>query len=548
MKRNIICLICVIFMTTNLCYTQEYSMEEAKRYAAEILHAHALQHRQISKIRSLESQQTIDVLCKNTRPYLYIVNTTDSSGWVILANEQSYSSAIIAYSNSGYFSKEHISPAIEDFLQEHMDAIDSVRLYNKSSKTTLLTITKIVYQSPILLAGSMWNQESNNDNSIADCNKVYNKFCPKRPNWDQDETCGRYLLGCGGVAMGQIMRYWHWPDNAVVGNKKVFYDWDNMPLSITNNTPMYQVDAVASLLRQCGLAAGSAYTGSGTSATIHQIVPALRNTFSYSASYFTANTWEAIVTKLMGELDAPRPVLCQAFNSKAIGHTFVIDGYELVEMSNGNNDVYFHINWGWGWSPSSEAYYNIDFNDHYKTRTFVTELYPTCSKRDDDVILSNNLCISANNVQNYYSGNNISVGGTSSIVVDNGGHLILEAGNSIRLSSGFSANTSSEVRLSIRSWCKDLSGYQMNHKKMAEKNGSADSIDVHDDSDTISLPACNVHSGTNIDHYFVYDISGRMMFRSDGENLDISALPKGFYAIQTIWEDGSVSIEKVMKY
>lgn len=47
MKRNIICLICVIFMTTNLCYTQEYSMEEAKRYAAEILHAHALQHRQI---------------------------------------------------------------------------------------------------------------------------------------------------------------------------------------------------------------------------------------------------------------------------------------------------------------------------------------------------------------------------------------------------------------------------------------------------------------------------------------------------------------------
>lgn len=36
------------------------------------------------------------------------------------------------------------------------------------------------------------------------------------------------------------------------------------------------------------------------------------------------------------------------------------------------------------------------------------------------------------------------------------------------------------------------------------------------------------------------------MFWVTGDNLDISVLPKGFYAIQTLWDDGSISVEKVV--
>lgn len=539
MNNKILYTLLITIFFVMQCYAQEYSIDDIGNYAENILNLQASPRNQAKATIPVKKKvESVKSIGRNNKTYLYIANAADSCGWVILANEKSYSSAVIAFSETGSFSEDDMSPAESAFLQEHMDAIDSVRLQS-ANRSAALTITEILYQTPVLLDGFRWKQSSNNDNTGENCDKVYNKYCPKRPTWDQNETCGRYLVGCGAVAMGLIMRYWHWPDNALVGETKEYYDWNNMPLSITNNTSMYQVDAVASLLRQCGIATGSAYTGSGTSATIHQIVPALQNIFSYSASYFTANKWADIVTKLTAELDTERPVLCQAFNSDVEGHTFVIDGYEKVIMSNGNEDFFFHINWGW--SKPNDAYYNINFDDFCHTRTFVTELYPTCSKRDNDITIYSNIQILENNVLNHYSGGNIIVGGNNhSVIANSGGHLILEAGKSIHLLPGFQAKAGSEARLAIRSWCKDLSGY-----KAKQRDSVTDNEEYSEDNSVVILTE-HYEKHKYVVKYFVYDISGHLMFWVTGDNLDISVLPKGFYAIQTLWDDGSISVEKVV--
>ena len=521
------------------CYAQEYSMEDIEDYAGSILNLHTPQHNQGEAVRPIGKKiESIKGINRNNKAYLYVANAADSCGWVILANEKSYSSTIIAYSETGSFSEDDISPAEGAFLQEHMDAIDSVRLHS-ANRSVALTITEILYQTPVLLDGFRWKQSANNDNTGEDCDKVYNKYCPKRPTWDKNVTCGRYLLGCGAVAMGLVMRYWHWPDNALVGGTREYYDWNNMPQSITNDTPIYKVDAVASLLRQCGIATGSAYTGSGTSATIHQIVPALQNIFSYHASYFTSYKDAKISAKLIEELDTKRPVLCQAFNSKVDGHTFVIDGYEKVKMSNGTEDFLFHINWGW--SKPNDTYYNLNFDDFCHTRTFVTELYPNCSRRDDDITISKDQQISENNILNHYSESNIVVGGNSnSVIVNNGGHLILEAGESIRLLPGFQAKAGSEARLAIRSLCKDISSY-----KTKQRDIITDTEEYPEENSVVLTEHYEQHK--NVVKYRVYDISGHLMSGIESNNLDISALPSGFYAIQTLWDDGFVSVEKVIK-
>ena len=125
--------------------------------------------------------------------------------------------------------------------------------------------------------------------------------------------------------------------------------------------------------------------------------------------------------------------------------------------------------------------------------------------------------------------------------------MILRAGNSITLKNGFRANAGSKVEMSIRSSCTD------NQKRFApqraDNNRTSENGDEIDDTTSGAMSANDQPvSSKNIDHYVVYDISGRMMYRSDGEKLDLSALPKGFYTVQTIWEDGSVSVEKVMRY
>ncbi len=102
----------------------------------------------------------------------------------------------------------------------------------------------------------------------------YNKFSPE----DDRGPCNNAWAGCVAVAMGQIMKYWNEPSasNATAGYDdplnydaegdeipdsdygpipgfvSTLYDWANMPDSLTSQSTVVQVDAVAELLKHCG--------------------------------------------------------------------------------------------------------------------------------------------------------------------------------------------------------------------------------------------------------------------------------------------------------
>jgi hypothetical protein len=175
----------------------------------------------------------------------------------------------------------------------------------------------------------------------------------------QSDGITRSPVGCGAIAMGQIMKYHNYPRRGIgrsepytaqLGgiivpsvNFNVDYDWDNMLNSYTRANPgtERQRNAVAMLMYHAGVASqmnyGNNQTGSSTGVT--HIARGLTTYFGYDRSiqcidrvWFDNETWENIIRS---QLDAGLPVLYMN-----IGHIFVVDGYDSTGR--------FHINWGWG--------------------------------------------------------------------------------------------------------------------------------------------------------------------------------------------------------
>lgn len=323
--------------------------------------------------------QSIVPIERDSTTYMYTVNMRDSMGWVIVANEKSYHASVIAYCPEGslVYDTTACPPAFLDLLNSHMNTIDSVRkgvVAWEVEDSPVYATPKSVVTTPRYLKEYYWDQSDNNSSS-PDCERVYNKYCPAR--WaNKDKTCGKYLAGCGAVAIAQIMRYWKWPASAKVSGVTYTFDWDNMPLKVYNTTPLAQAEGVAKLLRACGKAASTAYTGSGSAATIAGLNTALTSRFNYHTERVHEYASTNMVPILKAEIDAGRPVLCQAWNNNdgLAAHSFVIDGYRVT--TSGSSQVFeWSINWGWGgWNEKS--HYNLNFNGYDGNRTFLTQIYP----------------------------------------------------------------------------------------------------------------------------------------------------------------------------
>lgn len=188
----------------------------------------------------------------------------------------------------------------------------------------------------------------------------YNDLCPNGSP-----------AGCVSVAMGQIMKFYRYPNN---------FDWDNMP----NNTGTL---AIQELLYNIGTTIGMEYTPTGSSANYQQAIYGFR-TYGYKAEPKSHNS-EEVTQELLNN----KPVYMRGYNEqKRTGHAWVCDGvrrevYDMeyyVEYINSVNEytnygetlianphVYasvstgtkFHMNWGAGGK----------YNDWYISISSVTE-------------------------------------------------------------------------------------------------------------------------------------------------------------------------------
>lgn len=203
-------------------------------------------------------------------------------------------------------------------------------------------------------------------------NSSYNKYCPwEYSDWTHT-TINWCPTGCTATAMAQIMRYWQWPtvgfgshsydptyscshECSGFGVRSVdfgaqTYDWNAMPLNGAST-------AIASLMRDIGVAVEMDYTPTGSSAWPGN---AFQDYFRYQTGsllwkeYYSDVVW---ISKLKTDLDAGRPLWYYGNGSGA--HAFICDGYDTS-----NN---FHFNWGWdgsynGWfvlndlTPGSHNY------------------------------------------------------------------------------------------------------------------------------------------------------------------------------------------------
>ena len=558
MKR--LYLLIIIYCVHIHSYAQEYQITEVEEIACSFFNASQQYAPGIDGNHSKKQISSIAAISRDSTNYMYLANTIDSAGWVVISNEKAYPT-IIAHCDSGNFTynRDFLPPAFLYLLEQHMNAIDSTRANNLSNIDSIDEYTSSAvntnYTSPVFLKDNCWMQDENN--GVLDCDRVYNKFVPASHN----VTCGRTLVGCGAVAMAQIMKYWKWPDYAfikdtIIGGKchgnlnQRFYDWDKMPDRINENTDIYLVDAVAGLLRDCAYAASTVFHGNaGSSALIKDINSALQDVFGFHTNREHEFAWTEMEPILCQEINDYRPVLCQAWKTTLIPdpngvHSFVITGYKRIALSNDKTETQYHINWGWG--SGYNAYVNLDFNGYDGNRTFLTEIYPLCNLRANDVSLNNTFTIAAGDNRTYYSTNNVTVcSNNNTINVNNGGHLLVKAGNNIYIKHGFHANTGSNVHLKIDPLCNTTTTTSTSTpQRVAPKTSSDDTYSTDETSTYNSME--NIET-ENIISTSIYTISGQLIQTIAGDQHDATHLPNGMYILQHRMSDGSMRTEKIAR-
>ena len=197
-----------------------------------------------------------------------------------------------------------------------------------------------------------------------------------------DECPYETIVGCVAVAQGQFMKYWYFPfhgsgTHSYIPNtypdlgeqyadfENTYYDWDDMPDSINEESDPGEIYAIANFLHQCGVSVNMDYgwyhTG-GSSAGFFSISYALETYFYYDSDYqnlyfddFTLDEWNEI---LQNELDNSRPVpYAHNFPNH---HARVIDGYQ--------GEYHFHENSGGGGGGS---YFYVEDYLEYDHRAII---------------------------------------------------------------------------------------------------------------------------------------------------------------------------------
>ncbi|MBO6191774.1 MAG: C10 family peptidase [Prevotella sp.] len=205
--------------------------------------------------------------------------------------------------------------------------------------------------------------------------------------WDQGEPYnlllpqsiyggGRCITGCVATAMAQVLNYFQVPVCGI-GSRTIYYpqgntsgaaitaefgdhvyDWDNMLDEYSyGNYNEAQANAVATLMRDCGVAADMQYGGSnntenGSGAYSQDAAAGLRTYFGITEAEclerdnYSESEWMDIV---YNELSENGPVYYGGASYSSGGHAFVLHGY--------NEEGKVYVNWGW--SGDDDGYYDI---------------------------------------------------------------------------------------------------------------------------------------------------------------------------------------------
>ena len=206
-----------------------------------------------------------------------------------------------------------------------------------------------------------------------DQSSPYNLFCPEYPGGPG----GRCYAGCVATAMSQIMKYWNHPlqgQGSLTYNSggsqgypyfpglsanfgETTYDWDNMPISLSNSSTQVQKEAVARLMYHCGVSVRMNYAPDGSGANSQDVPGAISNYFKYTnqsvrrdrGNYSYADWFRM----LKEQIDMGWPVYysgCDASTPTPGCHAFVCDGYDDAGL----------MHWNFGWGGTGDNFIDFD--------------------------------------------------------------------------------------------------------------------------------------------------------------------------------------------
>ncbi|MCQ2285670.1 MAG: thiol protease/hemagglutinin PrtT [Bacteroidales bacterium] len=301
---------------------------------------------------------------KNSEPCFYVFNF-ENEGFVIVAGDDR-AQPVLAFSTEGNFVSENIPEHIRFFLNGYVDEIHYVidnqqekdenvrKQWNRLLANVAPATKEVAGVVGPLLGDNKWNQT-----------KFYNNLCPVDSTGNAAYG-GHVAVGCGALVMGQVMRYWHFPDTGVGSHSytsnygilsanfgSTAYRYENMPDQlITTYHPDSCVEAIATLLYHCGVSVNMYYGPNASVSNSNNIVAALTNYFKYpnTVQYVERGTISTTswLTHIKDELNEGAPFMYGGSGMYG-GHVWICDGYR--------EDDYLHFNWGWG--GQQNGYYAI---------------------------------------------------------------------------------------------------------------------------------------------------------------------------------------------
>ena len=286
---------------------------------------------------------------------LYVINMGSNDGFVIVSPDDR-TVPVLGYADKGTLDPDKMPDNMRSWLQGYADEIAWLDAHNYQPSAVRRTASAV--KVPIApLITTHWNQGAPYNNQVT-------SYAP-------DSISG--VTGCVATALSQVMYYTarqagletSTPADDIPGytvgstNMDIpgisAYEvirWDLMRDTYDKSDTDEGADAVATLMRICGVLMQMEYNNNISSAQGEDIPPLLQYYFGYAEtiqtadrSYYSYANW---IDMLYNELEQGRPIVYGG-QSISSGHEFICDGYE--------GEDYFHINWGWG--GLSDGYFQL---------------------------------------------------------------------------------------------------------------------------------------------------------------------------------------------